>query len=177
MSDCSAGRTLGELLDAWDVGGWLLLITGLSIVSVAAVIPATLDVERWETQRAALQQRLDRMEQRTRNYRGLIDALERGDPLLLRRLGWHYLRLKPKGTRPVDLSDSGSGEEMVRLRRWVAPSPPRRRITPPPRPESQLVKLVTGEQRPWALALGGWLMLCGLLVGPTRKHATGSSHP
>lgn len=174
---------LGALLDALDLGGWLCVVSGMLIVAVTVLAPAWLDVRELRHEQAILRRHAAMLEARRQNYEAFVEAVERDDPMLLTRLAWHHLRLKPADAQVVEVANTGTPlgrsevkrqEEVrgTRLDDWMRPTASQLPAVEPikPLPDAKLVRLVLGPPRPWVLALGAWVMLIGLLVTP-RKHA------
>lgn len=168
-----ACRQLGDALDRSGVAGWLLLALGLGIVGATALLPPYLDLERTRAQEVVLHRRHRLLEVQHQNHRSFIRAVRNNDPLLMRRLAWHHLHVKPSGADPVGEWAVGSDDPAPPIRRWVAPDLPP--IDPAvidrSLPQTRLVRLLTGQTRPWVLAFGGWLILMGLMINPTPPSA------
>lgn len=162
---------LGRSLDRLDAGGWLLLLLGAAIVAAAVLAPAWLDVQRVAAQHARLHRHAQRLRIQQRNYGDFVRAIQRGDPMLIRRLAWDQLNLKPVGARVLRPAGLNPVDRSATIDRWVQPDlPPLRRPAEGLAvPETRLTRLLTGEPRPWVIAFGGWLMLTGLMLTPPRS--------
>jgi hypothetical protein len=162
-------RKFGDLLDALDLGGWLCVVSGMAIVSVTVLAPAWLDVRELRYEQAILRRQAALLDARRQNYEGFVQAIERDDPMLLTRLAWHHLRLSWLEPQVVEVGQAVDGQTL-RVDEWMRPTASQLPAVEPldPLPESRLVRLVLGPPRPWVLAMGGWLILVGLLVTPRR---------
>lgn len=163
-------RKFGDLLDALDVGGWLCLGLGASIVAVTVLAPAWKENQRLRYEQSILHRQTVLMELKSENYGNFIQAVENNDPLLLQRLAWSQLQLMPAGSEPIEWIARNPLIRDVRVDPWLEPSVAQ---LPPVEqafqlPDTRLVRWVTGPSRPWVMAFGGWLILLGLLVNPRR---------
>ncbi|MEX2672390.1 MAG: hypothetical protein WD294_09805 [Phycisphaeraceae bacterium] len=159
-------RQIGDALDRIDLAGWTLTLSGMIVVAVTVITPAYLEARQIEAQCIVLRQAATRTDSHYQNYIAFDQALRRNDPLLLERLAWHHLRMRPAGTDAMEtLEDPWL---VPSVDQWVAP--PSESIMIPAEiklPDSTLVRLITAEPRPWVLAFGAWLILVGLLINPT----------
>ena len=159
----------GDLLDTLDLGGWACTIAGTLIIAVTVLAPAWLDVRQLKYEHTILRRQASALDARLENYEGFVDALESDDPMLLTRLAWHHLHLKPASAEVAQgtWAPEGSG---VRIDEWMRPAAAQLpALEPvPPLPDSKLVRLLLGAARPWVLAFGGWVLLIGLLVTPRK---------
>ena len=166
-------RHFGDFIDRIDLAGWTLTLSGMIVIAVTALTPAYLKTRAIEAQTVVLRQIADRTRTHHENYIAFNQALHANDPLLLERLAWHHLRMQPEGSQEmIQTVDVGI---VPSVDQWVAPHT---RIHVPDEiqlPDSHLVRLVTGEPRPWVLGFGAWLVLTGLLINPVvraRREAT-----
>lgn len=155
------------MLDRCDAGGWLLLLTGCAVMSMTLLAPAWVDVRQLADQRNALDNDLRRIHAQVGNYIAFTQAIQDGDPILLQRLAWHQLHLKPAGAIPLD--GLGPADQLMSQTpdQWLRPVvyEPAPDIAPlPPLPDTRFTRLILGPARPWVLALGAWLVLFGLLT-------------
>lgn len=163
-------RQFGDLLDAIDLGGWLCVSCGVTILAVTVLAPAWLDVRQLRYERSILTRQAALLEARERNYETFVIAVERNDPMLLQRLAWRHLRLKPAD---ADLPHPATRIQIdnADLDEWMRPTASQAIpiAAVQPLPNTKLVRLVLGPSRPWVLAFGGWLILIGLLITPVPK--------
>jgi hypothetical protein len=164
-------KQFGDAIDRSGVAGWMLLLSGFFIVAVTVLAPAWMDLKRIEAEVAVLDRQQQTLEMRHINTQAFVRAVERDDPILMQRLVWHHLNLKPEGAEPVELSiTQESRPSPPPIEQWVRPN-----LGPvdgaaaavAPYPDSRLVRLTTGPTRAWTLAFGGWLILLGLLINPS----------
>ncbi|MBI1369207.1 MAG: hypothetical protein GC162_11215 [Planctomycetes bacterium] len=162
----------GDFLDRIDIGGWLMLLSGFVIVSATVLTPAWRDVRALDRQRQLLDRQVTLLELEEQNYNAFVRAVQRDDPLLLERLAWHHLRLRPSGSEVVPVG-SEIPARLPSIAQWVQPQldPLVLRDDDPTHVDSRLIRLITGPSRPWVLAFGGWLILMGLLLNPTLESA------
>ncbi|MBI1375041.1 MAG: hypothetical protein GC159_20170 [Phycisphaera sp.] len=170
-------RFFGYVLDRLDVGGWLLLLSGVAIVAATVLVPTWRSVLEMQAQVDQLQVRCDLLHRQLENYNAFKREYEAGNPLLMQRLAWQQLRLKPPGAEMLD-SVQLSAElkpEPVNVEQWVQPmdviETPYVHGNDPLRDapfiHSRLAALITGPHRPYVLALGGFLILLSLVLNPT----------
>jgi len=175
---------IGYVLDRLDLGGWILLLSGWAIVASTVLVPAWRSVCEMEYQTDELQIRLDLLSRQRENYEGFIEAYEDGDPLLMQRLAWHQLHVKPPEAEllsPAPLIDAPP--DPINVDRWVqpldvVPLPKPHRVDPladAPFINSRLAELLTGPRRPYVLGLGGLLILLSLVLNPQPHVVSRSS--
>ena len=160
-------RQFGDALDRSGLAGWVLLFCGFAIMAVTLLAPAWLDVQRLSAQVSVLERQEQLLEMRHTNYQAFVRAIERSDPMIMQRLAYHHLNLKPSGASPLDQNLAGVHSAQP-IDRWMRPTLPpiSDRTIAIAYPDTRLVRLVTGATRPWTLAFGGWLVLMGLMVNP-----------
>ena len=170
-------QQFGNVLDRSGLAGWLLLLCGFAIVAVTLLAPAWLDTQRLQAQVSVLERQHQLLEMRHQNYRAFVRAVERSDPMIIQRLAYHHLNLRPAGAKPLNNDSFGEAREAAAgsppLDQWMRPT----LAALPPQtvaiayPDTRLVRLVTGATRPWTLAFGGWVMLMGLLLNPQAQES------
>ena len=172
------------LLDRMDAGGWLLLLAGVAVVTLVVLMPARLDVEDLEAQRDTLATQLSLLEARHADHLAFQEAVESGDPILLRRLGWHHLHLVP--TKGPQQTSNVVAQQIAQAApdQWQRPSRIVQRLPEIPKlvpraeaATSRLSRLVTGRPRPWVLGLGIWLILMGVAMNPGAHAAASTTGP
>jgi len=164
-------RQFDEALDRYDVGGWLMLVSGFVIIAVTALAPAWRDVSSLEVQRRQLHRQVALLQIQEQNYHAFVRAVDRNDPLLLKRLAWDQLRQRPVGGRLL-MRTTMTGPAAPSIDRWVQPAAMplnTSRADAMLAADSKLMRLISGPSRPWVVAFGGWLLLMGLLLNP--QHA------
>jgi hypothetical protein len=167
------------------VPGWLFLLVGLTLVAIAVLTPGWLDCRRLAWQHALMQAQAQAMERQAQRYAQFHQALKHEDPVLLERLAYVQLRLKPADTRLVRPSEPGSprsaipggGEQAqpatpaeparLPIARWLHEPLPQagQEIAPYQPPQSRLTRLATGDSRFALLAAGLLCGVGGLLAG------------
>ncbi len=167
-----ACKQFGDAVDRSGLAGWLLLLCGFFIVAVTALAPAWLDVKQIEAQVAVLERQQQMLEMRHINTQAFVRAIERDDPMLMQRLAWHHLNLKPVGAEPLNLSIADNRPAPPPIEQWTRPhlGPIHPAQVAAAYPDSRLVRLTTGPNRAWTLAFGGWLILMGLLINPSQDN-------
>lgn len=147
--------------------GWLYLVSGCALIAATVLIPATRDLReaQWHRDRAlAVEQwRSKRLE----NYSAYLDALDRGDESLALSLAQTQLNLAPEGKQAlVDVSQDWPGDASV----FDALEPEFAPAIRPQEASTLLGRLATGERsRLWLLALGGMLLLVGLMPAESER--------
>ena len=150
--------------------GLVFLALGLVMVASVVLIPVLLENGELQSQRDLLRLQADRMAEQEESYRRTLSALEAEDPLLLERVAYSYLRLKPTGAEVVQTTDSGP-TPLSTIESWLhkpMPTAPEagNHIIPP-----HLIRLVIGETRYMVLALGVVLLMLGLMLPGASKAA------
>lgn len=172
-------KQFANVLDRHDAAGWLLMLLGAAIVAATVLAPPWLDLQRMQKQDRVLQRRAHRIQLQQQNYHAFIRAVERADPMIIQRLAWHHLNLKPAGTHTIRPNVPVERGPIPSVHRWVRPNLPPLPTTSEAAaiPETRLVRLLIGPPRPWVLAFGGWLVLIGLMVNPTPPEARRRNAP
>ncbi len=141
-----------------------MLIAGTAMVALALLVPASLQVDLLRQHRDAADRLLAHLQTRHDHYTHFITAVRRGDPMLLQRLAWHELHLKPVGANTFDDLTPAEPGQAVHCEQWLRAGDPPPAPTPTV-PNSQLVRLTTRPApRLGLFALGGLLIGCGLLT-------------
>ena len=152
--------------------GLVFLALGLVMVAAVVLIPVLLENGELQSQRDLLRLQADRMAEQEESYRRTLSALEAEDPLLLERVAYSYLRLKPTGAEVVETSGPNDGPTpLSTIESWLhkpMPTAPESgdHIIPP-----HLIRLVIGETRYMVLALGVVLLMLGLMLPGASKAA------
>lgn len=166
-------RSICNLPDRLDLGGWLLVISGVLIIGVTTLTPAWLQVRELEIQQQQLAHTASQLELYHQNYEAVLRAIERSDPLIMQRLAWHHLKESPRGEILVSTEYIDRYAPAPTIDDWVRPAsinlPPTSSTTPAPLADTKLTRLISGPTRPWVLAFGGWLVLMGLVLNPSNK--------
>jgi hypothetical protein len=103
-------RTLRSIVVelACQLPDWVFLAAGLTIVTAALLVPPYLEVRQLQWQRGLQAKQYQTMAQQTQDYRTVLRALDAHDPVLLERLAYPYLHLKPAGATPLLVSGPGA---------------------------------------------------------------------
>lgn len=160
-------KTADRAIERMDLGGWLMLIAGGLLIALAVLTPVKLEVQRLAHQQQIMQEHLGALTTENDNYVRLIGAVKSNDPLLLQRLAWNELHLKPAGTQTIDgLLPSEPGATST-YQQWLTPAEPD--LAPVDRAfyaahDSALVRLMTGKKRPLIMIAGAVLLGMGLIT-------------
>ncbi len=157
----------GDALDRADLGGWLMLLLGFIIIAATVFAPPFIDNLKLQAQNDVLRRQADILQLRHQNYLAFNRAVERGEPVLIQRIAWQQLHLKPVGTEPLERPDPRNVSKSIDA--WMDPPISGIPLTAVTTPDTRLVRLLTGKTRPWVLAFGGWLLLMGAIVRPSLK--------
>jgi len=167
---------IARRLDRLDAGGWLLLLCGAAVVALTVLTPPYLAVRRLEAQCQVMHLHELALQEQQDSYVRFVDAVQRNDPMLIQRLAWHQLNLRPARSQPLDRPIPVIDRPVPTIDQWVRTSV---RLPAAVGPvagtglaDSHLMRLVNEPlTRPWVLAFGGWLILAGLLLrsGPEAE--------
>jgi len=81
--------------------GWIMLVCGTAMVVVCLLGQSWLEQQRLMSHLQLIQQQARQMERQQVSYREFHQALKQQDPLLLERLAFYHLRLKPLNTQTL----------------------------------------------------------------------------
>ena len=157
----------------------LFLLVGMGLVAAVILMPTYLENRELEWQRDLLRLQAQRMAEQDAAYRQSLAALGRGEPVLLERLAYEYLNLKPAQTTLVGQTPSSEDTEKVarRIEDWVRRPLPvvgvdLPALQPLPSHKARLAHVATGRARLPMLILGAALVVLGLILpGPARTVA------
>ena len=168
------------------VPGWMFVLCGLALVAIGILVPAWEESRKlaWELDLMREQQR--RLAAQEQSFKQFDDALAADDPIVIERMAYLQLRLKPIGTDPIE----------ARIRNQIpqragAPGMPADPAHPPlppsveqllykemPQPgvnypdyqpiNTRLTRLATGWSRLALMAVGLLFIAGGLLASNTR---------
>jgi cell division protein FtsL len=172
-----------------QVPGWLFLLVGLTLVALAVLTPAWMGCQRSAWRHEVMQARAEAAQREHRRYQQFHTALKQGDPLLLERLAYAQLRMKPTDTRlagpPADSPVPGGSDArprtgptgepaMLPIVDWLAVPMPRvgQQLDPFQPRDTRLTRLATGPSRWVMLAAGLLFAVAGLAGGPRRAEAS-----
>lgn len=179
-------RTLAHLI------GWASLAIGAALVALVMLVSPWLELHYAQWERGWMQACARSQQEQVEAYEHFASALASNDPVLLQRLAYHHLRLKPSRAQIVSLpggeiglagTNLTSGNEAVEaiplaragdsrsglVEQWLHKAYPVIGLDYPAyeAPDHMAIRLATGPKRIILLALGGLFLLCGLLLpGP-----------
>jgi len=144
--------------------GWGFLLAGLAALGSAVLIPAQLDLHeaRHQRDRALVYESLH--VERLSRHAAFVEALDRGDPTVVRALAASQLNLIPAGSRQLGAVPTAEPASVfAALEPGAAAAPVRRAI------ESRLTRLATGRVARGLLIVGGAVAIFIALLPPSRR--------
>lgn len=104
-------RTLTHTVEriAAPLPGWLFLLSGITLVALSLLVPAWADVREMDWQVKVMRLQAQSFEAKVDSYKEFNAALAVDDPVLLERLAYYHLRLKPVGAQAVLLNHTAPG--------------------------------------------------------------------
>ncbi len=170
----------------------MLLACGMTLLNVTMLVPAWLQCRQLNWQRQVMRLQVERLEQQDQRYQQFQQALEEDDPVLLERLAFSHLRLKPTGCETLTLAAAPFDSGAAYLIQYDRPPTldngfgdlPDQTIDgglhhPLPRPgvdyrpwhpvRSRLVHITTGPLRLGLAAVGGICLLGGFAPPPANR--------
>jgi hypothetical protein len=163
------------LLDvACQLPGWAFLAIGLTVLALTLLVPAYMQNRGLTWQRGLQHLQAQRLMEEEQGYRNLLAALDANDPVLIERLAYHYLRLKPAGAMLVSNRPGVPAPAIERFSTpdaWVQQPMPRvGEDYPSYSPlQSPIVGVIFSPVRVLLLA-GGLLCLAVGLIPISRRH-------
>jgi hypothetical protein len=145
--------------------GWLFLTAGLALVSLTVLMPARQDLVQLKGKLKLMQTQADHMGTQESAYQRFHLALRTDDPILLSRLAYHQLHLKPAGS---DLLED-QADQAATIASLLHTPMPAHQAASSAKPQSRLVRLTCGPQRLGVLAVG-ILCICAGLMLPIEKN-------
>lgn len=171
-------RILSSL--AWHSAALIVWAAGVVLVAAVLLLPAYQENREVAWQRDLLRLQADRLGEQNDGYHETVAALEGEDPVLLERLAYTYLHLKPKGTILLEDMDQGiaQADTMQTVEQWLQRPMPEvgvdfASLDPMPRPLQTAHRLVTGPTRHMVLLLGIVLVALGIML-PVKNAAPAS---
>lgn len=157
--------------------GWMLLFAGAAMVAMVTLVPAWIDCQKLDWQLQVVQTQSSQLLKQQVAYEQFLTAMREHDPVVIERMAYYHLRLKPSGTSMLDdlmLASTTQANGRPSHKVWhtlptiedllsqpiVQPS-----HTCPPGviPDSRLVRIATGPQRHLLLGLGVLCLFFGVL--------------
>jgi hypothetical protein len=151
---------------ACQLPDWVFLATGLAILTAALLVPPYLELRQLLWQRGLQAKQYQTMVQQTRDYRAVVRALDAHDPVLLERLAYPYLHLKPAGATPLLVSGPGApADRFAPVDTWLQRPMPRVGVDYPAYAplEAPWLRYVTGSLRLPAIKVGIILIFLSLI--------------
>jgi hypothetical protein len=128
------------------------------------LLPALADLDGLRVQRTHLRAGELDSARRLEAYAEFVDALDREDPALIRRLAAAHLNLMPAGETPVLIASSASDTE----RQWIDATLPPLAAREQTSRSSLLARLSGGRSRLFLLGAGALAIFIGLLLDTFR---------
>ena len=172
--------------------GWFFFVCGLTLIGPAVLLPVRRDVVELQWRRDLMQDQAQQLGEQCVSYRQFQTALANDDPIVLERLAYYQLHLKPVGTEP--LAPPGERSTLT----WAsAPAPgesqapdwdnvptieamlhrplPREGVDcrPPQPPNSRLTRLTRGTSRLMLLGVGLAFVYVGMLLPIGEQRSEG----
>lgn len=164
--------------------GWVFVVIGAAAIAAGALIPAYLDTLDTREQRELIGKQAQLLRAERDRYQDFHVALKHDDPILLERLAYTQLRLKPVGTATAELGptdpaaviDSPDPDAIQQVAlKWQNAQSVEYWLSRPdlkqqadlavaierPR-DTRLIRAVTGDNRIWVAAFGALLLIVGL---------------
>lgn len=160
--------------------GYLSVLAGVAVLAAMVLVPAHLELERTKWRRDVMAAQASHLAELAERYRSLNRALAREDPVLLERLAYAQLRLRPVSKRAIPSASPPVGaigaaaarlDDPTDIHAWLRrPLPEVGRELTPHRPvRTRLARLAEGRSRVGLVIAGGVLVFGGLLWSPTRS--------
>ena len=165
--------------------GWVFVISGLTLIGLTVLLPVKRNLDQMQWRRELMRVQAGRMGEQETAYGQFHAALASDDPILLQRLAYYQLHLKPAGTEPLlpppalssrsaTPADSGSQWQHTPtiealLHRPLPWEGAGRR--PPQPPDSRLNRLTRGPKRLVIMAIGLVFVYVGMLLPIDRGEA------
>lgn len=89
------------------------MLSGAALLAAAVLIPAWMETRELDWQRRVMEVQVEQLRQQEQLYRGFLEAVESDDPIVLQRLAFSQLHLKPRGSVPMGMVDSGRSPQAV----------------------------------------------------------------
>jgi len=156
--------------------GWFFLVCGLALIGLAVLLPVRRGLIQMQWRRDLMQMQTDRLARQCDSYDQFHAALTSDDPIVLQRLAYYQLHLKPAGTAPLTppgtaTSDDDSGDmhewdDMPTIEALLHRPVPQEGVNcrPPVPPDSRLTRLTSGTSRLILLAVGVTFVYVGMLL-------------
>lgn len=126
--------------------GWMFLASGLTIIGMSILTPTWLQCRQLQWQHDIMLIQSQRLGQQLQSYRQFHQALQSQDPVLVERMAYHQMHLKPVGSHIFDGVDTNNHQT---VEGWLHTPLPRVGVDYPAlkATPSRLVRLATGQTR------------------------------
>ena len=163
--------------------GWLFFACGLALVGLTVLLPLKADLDQMQWRRDLMRSQANHLGAQETSYGQFHAAVTSDDPILLQRLAYYQLHLKPAGTQPLSPVGRGDGA-IVAVNRGASPRgdvgwhdvptvenlldrpAPRAGAAnqPPQPPNTRLRRLTQGPKRVVLLGIGLVFIYVGMLL-------------
>lgn len=152
--------------------GLLFVVPGAAIIAAAVLIPPADDLALIEQQRSELRGQLEHESLRSAAYASFIEAVDQGDPALVRRLAAAQLNLIPATADPVAMIIESSMGLDASVDQWIEETLPSvgvaERGVGEAAADTRLRRLATGPNRVYTMLAGMLVIFIGLLPKTRR---------
>ena len=98
------------------VPGWLFLLSGMALIGLTVLVKPWMQCNQLRRQHDLMQVQAQNLGHQQEAYQRFYSMLQSRDPVLLQRLAYHYLNLKPVGVAVLNGFADGPGS--VAHERW-----------------------------------------------------------
>ena len=104
------------------VPGWLFLLSGMALIGLTVLVKPWMQCDQLRCQHDLMQAQAHHLGRQHEAYQRFYSMLQSRDPVLLQRLAYHYLNLKPIGVAVLNGFADGPGSATpVGLVDWDGP--------------------------------------------------------
>jgi len=154
----------------WAAGlpGWMFLASGIALMGMAVLTQPWLDCRQLQWQHDIMQLQASQLAKQKQAYGQFHQALKSQNLVLLERLAYHQMRLKPAGSRTLTPIKLGQNQT---IEGWLHTPLPRVGIDYPALDpaRSKLVRISTGSTRLPLMAVGILSVTAALLWAGGRS--------
>lgn len=90
---------------------WLLLLSGVVVLAAALLVPAWCEIRELAWQEHCLTLQARQLREQRHHYEQAADALAANDPVMLQRIAYHYMRLKPNDAEMILKAGNQAGHQ------------------------------------------------------------------
>lgn len=155
--------------------GWMFLVSGMAFISMAILTPTWLECRQLQWQHDIMRIQANRLAQQKQDYRQFYQALQSQNPILLERLAYHQMHLKPAGSQTLNSVETVNPQT---VEGWLHTPLPRVGIDYPTLKviPSKLVRLATGQTRLPLMAVGILSVIAALVWAGDRQETSSSRY-